>query len=130
MVDIVKKKFGEQIKFIRKAKSLTQEQLAEFIGINPRQMARIEAGESFVTAETISKLCFSLKIAPKMLFDFELDENKTISKNFELVVRKLYNISNDIPKLDYISIAIDSISNKSALNKLKLMIKGIELITP
>lgn len=48
----LKKLLGERIKRLRKNRNLTQEQLAEMIEIAPRNLSRIEVGESFVTAET------------------------------------------------------------------------------
>ena len=73
-MEIIKKCFGEQLKTCRKIKNLTQEKLAEMIGINIRQLARIESGESFVTAETLYNLCSVLEISPKLLFDFNIED--------------------------------------------------------
>ena len=71
-MDIIKRNFGDCLKNLRKIKNYTQEQLAEAIGINLRQLARIEAGESFVTSETIYKICTTLEIAPWELFNFDI----------------------------------------------------------
>lgn len=71
---MIKKKFGEQLKTLRKLANLTQEQLSENIGINLRQLARIEAGESFVSSDTLYNICKVLNISPKSLFDFYLQE--------------------------------------------------------
>lgn len=59
---------GENIKLFRKLRGFTQEKLAELIDINTRQMARIEAGESFITAFTLEKLSKSLNVAVCVLF--------------------------------------------------------------
>ena len=48
-----KKLFGAQVKLLRNFRKLTQEELSEQINIDIRQLARIEAGTSFVTSETI-----------------------------------------------------------------------------
>lgn len=73
-MDYIKKGFGNNLKDLRKLKNLTQEKLSELVGINLRQLARIEAGESFVTAETLYNICCILEISPSVLFDFELEE--------------------------------------------------------
>lgn len=73
-MDIIKKGFGEQLRIVRKIKGLTQEYLAEKIGINLRQLARIEAGESFISSETLFRICDTLQISPRTLFDFGLEE--------------------------------------------------------
>lgn len=41
------------------------------IEIAPRNLSRIEVGESFVTAETIEKLLFALNITAEELFAYE-----------------------------------------------------------
>lgn len=74
-MDIIKKQFGERLKIIRNLKGLTQEILAEKIGINWRQLARIEAGESFIKSDTLYKICQTLNITPSILFDFNIQEN-------------------------------------------------------
>ena len=68
--------FGKNLKRIRQKKKLTQEQLADCLGINWRQVARIEAGESFITSDTLYKLCKVLDIQPSELFNFRISENK------------------------------------------------------
>ncbi len=127
MNDIIKKKFGERMKLIRKSKGYTQEQLAEHILINTRQMARIEAGESFVTSETIYKICVFFKISPKSLFDFDIDDIKVQNDALENITEKLFAISSDSKKIDFVNIAIDALTDKSVLEQLKFIIKGIEL---
>lgn len=72
-MDVIKTKFGEQLKTIRNIKGYTQESLAEKIGINLRQLARIEAGESFVKSDTLYKICTVLNIDPSVLFDFDIE---------------------------------------------------------
>ena len=74
-MDIIKKQFGERLKIIRNLKGLTQEILAEKIGINWRQLARIEAGESFIKSDTLYKICQILNITPSILFDFNIQDN-------------------------------------------------------
>lgn len=84
-MDLIKKGFGEQLKHIRKLKDFTQEKLAENIGINPRQLARIEAGESFVTSETIGRICTTLNIDPSDLFQFKLVEETLMTGTYNNV---------------------------------------------
>ncbi len=67
----IKKNFGKRIKEIRVGAALTQEQLAEKIGISPKSLSQIELGNNFVSAETLELICKTLKIKPKSLFDFD-----------------------------------------------------------
>lgn len=63
--------FGKRIKVLRKNRRMTQEKLAELVGLNPRQLTRIETGENFPSSETLVKLSLSLGLEVKYLFDFE-----------------------------------------------------------
>ena len=49
----IKKLLGRRIKELRESKDLTQEQLAEKIGIGQRNLSKIECGNNFVTSETL-----------------------------------------------------------------------------
>ncbi len=205
-MDIIKKSFGEQLRTCRKIKNFTQEKLAEKIGINLRQLARIESGESFVTTETLFNICSVLEISPKILFDFEIyqetlmtgtgtntnfkvikngnliqlinkekeieDEQKDfdnrmlkVAKNlnkditvdelidgtlcttkiyksngeieiidrtpekeeYKILIDNINKIKNDKSKIEYMNLAYSSLKDKESLDKLKSMIKGIEL---
>ncbi len=64
----IKKTFGEKIKRLRKAKNLTQEQLAEMINIAPKNLSKIEVGTCFVSAETLENLVVALDTTTEELF--------------------------------------------------------------
>ena len=212
VMDIIKKKFGERLKAIRNLKGYTQETLAEKIGINLRQLARIEAGESFVKADTLFRICSILDVNPSVLFDFELfsecrmtgtDDNlqfnvikndnlvklvprnetvneidideeisfdskmlimaqkmqkniyvdeiedgvilcsktytpsgeiksdtkiTSINNDVEQLKENLSKIENDKKKLEYMNLAFNSLYCKKALEQLKFLIKGLELM--
>lgn len=67
----IKKLLGEQIKHFRKNRNLTQEQFAEMIDIAPRNLSRIEVGESFVTADTLDRIINALGVSAEQLFAYE-----------------------------------------------------------
>ena len=48
-----KKAFGEKLKRIRKSRGLTQEQLAEIIEIDSRNLSRIEFGKSLMISRIL-----------------------------------------------------------------------------
>ena len=62
--------FGQNLKFIRKEKGFTQEQLSEMINLDIRQYSRIETGKGFPSLSTLERLCDTLDIDPAYLFDF------------------------------------------------------------
>ena len=49
----IKKDFGQRIKELRNKKGITQYQLAEMTGIDPKHMSHIETGRSFPKADLI-----------------------------------------------------------------------------
>lgn len=53
---------GSTIKQARKIKGLTQEQLAELIGIHEKQLSKIETGKSFPTRKNLEKIFSILNI--------------------------------------------------------------------
>ena len=65
------KRFGQRIKYLRKEKNLTQEDLAFEVGIDRSYMGFVERGEKNPTLDKIGKLAKSLKVKLKELFDIE-----------------------------------------------------------
>ena len=100
-MNIIKKRLGERLKAIRNLHGYTQETLAEKVGINLRQLARIEAGESFVTSDTLYRICVVLGISPAVLFDFEIEEAfaTNTGKYLHFNVIETNNIIKFIPKI-------------------------------
>lgn len=82
----IKQAFGKKIKEKRLQQSLTQEQLAERVGISPKSLSQIELGNNFISAENLEQLCNALNIQPKNLFDFEKDNTEEV---MDFVCRKL-----------------------------------------
>ncbi len=67
MVDI-KKLFGQNLKKYRERKNLSQEEVAEYIGLDDKSISPIECGRSFISIKRINKLAEVLEIEPYQLF--------------------------------------------------------------
>ncbi|MDR1168463.1 MAG: helix-turn-helix domain-containing protein [Heliobacteriaceae bacterium] len=65
-----KKAFGARLKKLRKLHNLTQEQLAEAVSLDLRQVVRLEAGGSLPSLETLMNISGVLNISPNMLLNF------------------------------------------------------------
>lgn len=64
-------KFGKRLKELRKRKGLSQQQLAELVGMeSSNNISKLESGEQLPKKENLEKLCNALNIEPKELFDF------------------------------------------------------------
>ena len=90
-----KKSFGEKLKRLRKRKNLTQEQLAEMIDIDPRNLSKIEVGMCFVKAETLSKILKALDVTTEQLFS-----NDHIKPEKELIkeIKQYVDLVKDKPE--------------------------------
>ena len=69
--------FSENLKRIRKEHNLSQEQLAEIIGLDIPNISNIERGKRFVSSSTLEKIIDALEVSPKELFDFEYIKTKS-----------------------------------------------------
>lgn len=65
----IKSIFGRALKHLRESKGLTQEQLAEKLGLQTYQtISLIENGKSFVTSELLEKMCSFFDVSPECFF--------------------------------------------------------------
>ncbi len=88
----ISKNLGHKIKTIRKARNLTQSELAEMIDIDSKYISRIETGLSSPSLKTLEKLCEILKIDIGYLFDFsEFDDKDAIIKKLDDKI-KIYSL--------------------------------------
>lgn len=78
----IKKDFGQRIKELRNKKGITQYQLAEMTGIDPKHMSHIETGRSFPKADLIEKFANALDIDYTELFKTQhlVDRKRLLEK--------------------------------------------------
>lgn len=62
---------GKNIKKYRLASKLTQEELAEIVGIHPTYVGKLESGKNNPSIKMIYKITRSLKISLLDIFDFD-----------------------------------------------------------
>ena len=94
----IKKLLGRRIKELRTCKGMTQEKLAEMIGVGERNLSKIECGNNFVTSETLSNILSALDVEPSELFNFKhLDEKEELKtelieaiKNEQVDIKLMY----------------------------------------
>ncbi len=102
-----KKIVGKRIQYYRKIKEITQEQLAEIIGIDTISVSKIETGKNYPTAENLEKIASALNVEL-----YELFVNDNIKTNEELLneIRLIINkISKDNKKLHVLCMAAKSL---------------------
>lgn len=68
---------GSRIRELRKTTKLSQEQLSEIIGVDPKHMSRIELGKSFSSLDTLEAIARTFHVELKDLFDYSHLEPRT-----------------------------------------------------
>ena len=82
-------KFNERLAALRKDRSLTQQALADRVGMHISQIRRYEGGQSQPTLDAIRKMAVALSVSADMLL-FEKDErgpDEELKLQFEAVSR-------------------------------------------
>ena len=64
------KHLGLNIAYYRKARGLSQSQLAELVNISRTHMSRIETADCAVSLDVVFDICETLCVKPTNLFDF------------------------------------------------------------
>ena len=67
----VLKQLGQRLKEKRKEANLTQEQLAEIVGIHPTYVGKLEGGKNNPSVKMVYKITRALKIKFCDIFDFD-----------------------------------------------------------
>lgn len=81
--------FGKRIKELRKKRNLTQEQLAERLGIFQKQIGNIETGTTFTTMTNIEKLASILGVEVSELFEYNHQKTRNeLIKEIDKVVKE------------------------------------------
>lgn len=92
----LKQDLGQRIQKLRKDKKITQEQLAEMVGIDPKNISRIEKGNNYPTAENLTFIAKALNVDIYELFVFnsipleQMKEEIINSLNSEKNILHLY----------------------------------------
>ncbi len=107
-MESVKSLLGKRIREIRKQNHLTQEQLAERIGIEIPSLSNIENGKNYPNSETIEKIANGLNIQIFELYIFEhlkepdsakmLEELSSILKQDSKLLKVVYNITTNLKR--------------------------------
>ncbi len=69
----LKKLFGNAVKKLRELNKLTQEELAERVGVQTQTITRIETGRNFVSSELLIALCNVFEVEPNIFFSRRLE---------------------------------------------------------
>lgn len=89
---------GERIRAIRKAKGLTQQQLAELSGLDDAYIGSVERGERNFSIDTLEKIISGLSISPYDLFYNQDKNNDEYSEKYNSIEEYSIILSSLSPK--------------------------------
>ena len=78
------KDFGHRVRVIRRKQGITQEELAEQVGISASFIGHIERGSRIASLETLVALCNTLKTSPQHFLAASLEDELTAHMPAEL----------------------------------------------
>jgi transcriptional regulator with XRE-family HTH domain len=86
----VKTYFGENLKFYRKERHLSQEQLSEKVDISVKHLSSIERGLTFVSADLLEKLAVSVEVPVFYFFvnEKEVFYNDAMLNTIDRIIEK------------------------------------------
>lgn len=90
----LKKQLGYRIRELRKAKALTQEQLAERSEIHYSYIGGVERGDRNISIETLERLAQALEVPAYELFLFNDDVNRERTARQNAIADLLALVSN------------------------------------
>ncbi|MGE5483627.1 MAG: helix-turn-helix domain-containing protein [Ignavibacteriales bacterium] len=66
-MDDKRRRLGERLRNIRQSKRMTQEELAEKVGLHPTHIAKMEAGDRSPSLATVERLATALGVQPSFV---------------------------------------------------------------
>lgn len=86
-IDWLQMSIAERLTALRRSKSLTQQNMAEFVGLHITQIKRYEAGEAAPSLEAIKKIALAFSVTTdELIFDAaERGPDETLRLQFEAV---------------------------------------------
>lgn len=101
MVDNFYKKLGIKIKSIREQTGLSQEKLADSLGISRVSLSQVENGERKISAEEIAALARLFNLSSDLLLDLEKDMKVILEKSKEEASEKKLDDRISVPQRNF-----------------------------
>ena len=99
--------FGNKIADARKAKNMTQEQLAELMSVTRQSISRWESDQSYPEMDKIVFLAEILGVSCDYLLKDNCDKTETKKENGNAITRLLYGLKGKSVRLSFYSNDID-----------------------
>lgn len=79
----------EDVRRLRKARGLSQAELADLVGVTQGLISKIENGDGNPTLETIMRLAVALRVSPAMLFGGLPNRQQRLLDSFEALTPEM-----------------------------------------
>lgn len=63
-------KIGNKLKLLRLNADISQEKLAEYLGVHIQAIGKVETGRIFINEKVLLKACRFFKVEPRYFFDY------------------------------------------------------------
>ncbi|WP_138494515.1 helix-turn-helix domain-containing protein [Paenibacillus pinistramenti] len=83
---------GSKIRDCRKAKGLSQDQLAELCGFHYSYIGGVERGERNISLENLAKIAAALELEPKVFFEFDVPFQQPVSDKKDAAIQEVLAI--------------------------------------
>lgn len=83
----------KDVKRIRKARGLSQAELADMVGVTQGLISKIEHGDANPTLDTILRLASALQVSPAILFGGLPDRHQHLIETFESLDPESQNVA-------------------------------------
>ena len=94
----LKKCFGQNVQKYRKHRNLTQERLAELVGVDVTSISAFETGKYFPSADNLSRIVEVLQVQFSDLFEF--DSLRSNDEVFEDIISIISAFKDDKKRLN------------------------------
>lgn len=94
----LKKCFGQNVQKYRKHRNLTQERLAELVGVDVTSISAVETGKYFPSADNLSRIVDVLQVQFSDLFEF--DSLRSNDEVFEDIISIISAFKDDKKRLN------------------------------
>ncbi|MBO8431520.1 helix-turn-helix transcriptional regulator [Spirochaetes bacterium] len=94
----LKKCFGQNVQKYRKYRNLTQEKLAELVGVDVTSISAVETGKYFPSADNLARIVEVLQVQFSDLFEF--DSLMANEEMFNDIVEMLTSFKGDKKRLN------------------------------
>lgn len=95
-MEMIQSVLVKNIRALRKAKGWNQDDLAEKTGYSTGFIKQIETGRSWVSPESLDKLCMALEVSCDKLFSVDGEEGKMFDMPMNKAIKKLLAIPDEV----------------------------------